>query len=55
MSKLFKNPCGAFTGDEKPTGKKIWRNMSGSNMHMWRKQKIEKLMMRKVATSRTQH
>jgi len=30
MSQLFKMPFGEFTGDRKPTGKKIWRNISGS-------------------------
>jgi len=37
MSKLFKKPCGGFIGDKKTTGKKIWRNLSGSYMHIWRK------------------
>jgi len=30
----IKESCGELTGDQKPTGKKIWRHMSGSYMHM---------------------
>jgi len=41
MSKLqaIKKPCGGLTGDLKPTGKKIWRILSGSFMHVKRMRK----------------
>jgi len=35
-----------------PAEQKIWRIMSGSYMHMQSKQKMQKIMMRNVATSR---
>ena len=30
----IQKPCDGLTGDQKPTGKKTWRNMSGPYMHM---------------------
>jgi len=53
--------CGELTGYlktnrdgslTKHVGLEVWQNMSGWYMPMQRKQKIEKLLMRKVATSR---
>jgi len=44
--------CDELTGDLKTNREGSWRNMWDSYMPMQRKQKIEKLMTRKVATSR---